>query len=121
MKAGQEAGVKVGGVGARWDDKRNLEKWVHADNQEGVSETSQPEKAGKLGPAPRAGTQAPEVKARDQARGTRCPRAGGQGHVLTSVHEGISLDKARALIEFRISSAVPTLSKFTPGHGYLIF
>lgn len=88
---------------------------------ERASETSRPRKAEKLGPARRAGTQAPEVK----ARGPSAPHA-----VLArrwappgtdQCTRRIALGKARALIESRISSAVPTLNKFTPGHGYLIF
>lgn len=86
-----------------------------------TTETSQPGKAQRLGPAPPAGTLRPRSRRVDQARCTRCPRAGGHGRALTRVHERIALDEVRAFIESRISSAVPTLNKFTPGHGYLIF
>lgn len=74
--------------------------------------------AQRLRPGRRAGGQggwtrhaAPAVRA----------QVGMAGSALTSVQEGIAPDKARALIESRISFAVPTLNKFTQGHGYLIF
>lgn len=70
------------------------------------------------GPALPARTPRPRSRRVDQAR---CPCAGGNGSALTSIHERIALGKPWALIESRISSAVPTLNKFTPGHGYLIF
>ena len=91
------------------------------DSEKGASKASQPGKAGMPGPAPPAGTPGPRSRRVDQERSTRCRRAGGHGCALTSVHEGIALDEARVFTGSRISSAVPTLNKFTPGHGYLIF
>lgn len=78
-------------------------------SQEQAREASQPGKAGPFGTAPRL----PRSTRGEQVRGTQCPR--------TTVREEIALDKAQALVGSRISSALPTLSEFTPGHGYLIF
>lgn len=105
------AGVGRGGRVGRWRETAWRERT--GASQSGKAEIS--------GPAPPTGTPRPRSRRVDEARSTRCPPAGGQGRALTSVHEGIALDKARVLTESRISSAVPTLNKFTPGHGYLIF
>lgn len=110
VREGQEAGVKVGRVGLREDDPG--ETWksgVSGGRQERASETSPVGKAGPLGPAPRL----PRSTRGRQVRGTQGPR--------TVAREDIALDKAQALVESRISSTLPTLSEFTPGHGHLIF
>ena len=116
--------------GVREDDRRNLEKW----GEQGVGGMAgfgkrvggrQLEGRYRLVLRGRPSTAGGDTVSRsrrvDRAHSTGCLRAGGHCRVLTGVHRGIALDKAPVLMESRISSAVLTLNKFTPGHGYLIF